>query len=61
MGGKYTEAQKRATLEYIREKTDEFKIRAPKGTKVRWKSEADKQGKSLNQFVIDCVENKIDK
>lgn len=41
------------------EKLDEIKIRPIKGTKERWRSEATARGKSLNQFVIDCVTNAI--
>lgn len=58
MGNKYTEAQKKASKEYIR-KLDSIQLRTPKGTKDRWKAEAEKREQSLNQFVIDCVENEI--
>lgn len=40
-------------------KLDDIKIRVPKGTKDIWKAEAEKRDKSLNQFVIDCVEKEI--
>lgn len=59
MGDIYTEAQKRATLKYMREKIDNISIRAKKGTKDRWKEAAKKQGKSLNKFLIDCIEKEI--
>ena len=48
-----SEAQKRASIKYLE------KIRAPKGTKERWKSAATNRGKSLNQFIVDTVETEI--
>ena len=56
MGGNYTEAQKRASIKYLKENTDDIRIRVPKGTKEVWKATATKSGKSLNQYIIDCVE-----
>lgn len=53
-----SEAQKKASVKYL-EKLDEVRIRAEKGTKERWKEAAADKGKSLNQFVIDAVENEI--
>lgn len=61
MGGKYTEAQKRASYKYLKEKTDDIRIRAPKGTKERWGKEAEKREKSLTRFIIDSVEAAIKK
>lgn len=54
-----SEAMKRATTKYIREKLDEIKIRPPKGTKDRWKSYADSKGLSLQKFIITSVEAAI--
>ena len=51
-------------LEYNKKylsKFDDVKIRIPKGDRDRWRNEAEKRGKSLNQFVIDSVENEIKK
>lgn len=61
MGEKYTDAQKKASIKYLKEKTDSIQIRTPKGTKERWRNESTKRGKSLNQFIIDTVENEISK
>lgn len=61
MGGKYTEAQKKASINYLKEKTDSIQIRTAKGTKDRWRSEAEKRGKSLNQMIVDAVEAEIGK
>lgn len=60
MGGKYTEAQKQATLNYLKDKTDDVRIRVPKGTKESWKEAAEREGKSLQRFIIDIVERHID-
>lgn len=38
---------------------DDIKIRVPKGRRDEWRMEAEKRDKSLNQFVIDCVEKEI--
>lgn len=59
MGAIYTEAQKKAAIKYIQEKTDDIRIRTPKGTKDRWKKAAEENGISLTQFVINAVENAI--
>lgn len=59
MGSQYTDAQKKASIKYIQEKTDDIRIRATKGTKDRWKQAADAKNVSLTQFVVDAVENAI--
>lgn len=59
MGDKYTEAQKKASIKYLREKTDSIQIRTPKGTKERWRAAAESHGKSLNQFIVDTIETEI--
>lgn len=60
MGGTYTEAQKAASIKYLKEKTDSIQIRTPKGTKARWSEAAAQEGTSLQRFIIDAVEAKID-
>lgn len=42
-------------------KLDEIKLRPPKGTKDRWRAEAEKRNKSLSKFIFDSVENEISK
>lgn len=59
MGGKYTEAQKKASIKYLAEKTDDIRIRTPKGMKDRWKEAAAISGVSMQQFIIDSVESRI--
>jgi len=52
---RYTEAQKRSADKYLKEKVEDIKIRVPKGQKQVIKEYAEKQGKSLNQFIIDLI------
>ena len=59
MGDKYTEAQKKASIKYLKEKTDSIQIRTQKGTKERWKAAALLRGKSLNQFIVETIETEI--
>ena len=61
MGEKYTEAQKKASIKYMQEKTDDIRLRLPKGTKARWKKAADTAGASMTKYVLDAVEATIDK
>lgn len=61
MGAKYTEAQKAASQKYLGEKTDSIQIRTPKGTKERWQEVATAAGTSLNRYIMDAVEEKIEK
>jgi len=59
MGDKYTDAQKKASIKYLQEKTDSIQIRTPKGTKDRWKDFAEKRGISLNKFIVETIEKEI--
>lgn len=56
----YTESQKKAIIKYISEKTDDIRLRLPKGTKDKWRTAAAKEGKSMTQFVADLINNYID-
>ena len=59
MGKEYTEAQKRASMKYLAEKTDNIQLRLPKGTKERWRAAADMCGVSMTRFVQEAVETAI--
>ena len=59
MGDKYTDAQKKASIKDLQEKTDSIQIRTPKGTKDRWKDFAEKRGISLNKFIVETIEKEI--
>ena len=58
---RYTEAQKRSAEKYLSEKVEDIRIRVPKGKKAIIKEYAEKQGKSLNQFIVDLIEDAIEK
>jgi len=60
MGSKYTDAQKRATQKYLADKTDNIQLRAPKGTRDRWRAAAEAEGVSLTRFIMDAVEAAVD-
>lgn len=55
----YTDAQKKASIKYIKEKTDDIRLRIPKGLKDKYRSEAEKRNMSMTQFIIRCVEKII--
>ena len=55
MGAQYTEAQAKASKKYL-ERLEEFKLRLPQGKKAEYKQRAKAEGKSLNQYIIDCIE-----
>lgn len=46
---------------YLKEKVEDIKIRVPKGDKAKYKQAADDFGLSLNQFVIDAMDEKIER
>jgi len=52
---RYTEAQKRSAEKYIQEKLEDIRLRVPKGQKDIIKAHAQAQGKSVNQFIIDAI------
>lgn len=59
MGGKYTEAQKRASQKYKASSRDKLTLDIPKGSKERYKEHAEKRGKSLTALVVDLLERDI--
>lgn len=58
---KYTEAKKEGNRKWDAANLDRLSVAAPKGTKERWKAAAAEQGKSLNQFIVDAVEDSMDR
>lgn len=55
----YTKASGKAVNKYIKNNYDQIMIRIPKGDRERYKAYAAEQGKSLNSFVIELIEEKI--
>ena len=52
----YSEAQKKATPKYMKNKLDDIKVRVPKGKREVYKAHAERQGKSLNALIIELLE-----
>lgn len=61
MGSNYTEAQKKASIKYLEEKTDSIRIRVPKGTKDIWKTYAKNHSISLNALIAKLMEEEMNK
>lgn len=55
MGKKYTEAQKKATAKFMEDKHT-IRVVVTKDKANEYKSKAEAEGKSLNQYIIDCIE-----
>ncbi|MDY5640983.1 MAG: cag pathogenicity island protein [Lachnospiraceae bacterium] len=59
MGSKYTEAQKRATANYMKDKHT-IRVVVTKEEADRYKKAAEKRGyPSLNKFIIDCIKKEM--
>ena len=56
-----SKAQQRAVTKYMKENYDEFKVRLPKGTKDQIKAAADQQGQSVNAWIGDAIDEKLQK
>ena len=48
-------------LDIIKEKYDHIHLQTPKGKKEIIKSHAEKQGKSLNAFVNEAIDNQMER
>ena len=58
----YTEANKKATIKYMKNNLDDIKIRVPKGRREELKEQARALGyDSFNSFVVKAIEEKIDR
>lgn len=57
MASKIQESKNR----YLREKVESFNIRVPKGQKAIIQEQAKKRGKSLNSYVVDLINENINK
>lgn len=54
-----TKAGQKAVNKYIASNYDRVNLTMPKGKKEEYKAAAESEGKSLNQFIIDCIEKNI--
>ncbi|MDE7361514.1 MAG: hypothetical protein K2N38_06220 [Oscillospiraceae bacterium] len=59
MGNKYTSAQKAATIKYLTEKTEEVRVRVPKGKKSVYQELAKSKGKSLSKLVQELLDEEL--
>lgn len=58
---KYSDAQKEATARYNKKAYDRIDVIVPKGKRQIIKDFAAAQGKSLNRFILDAVEEQMKK
>lgn len=56
-----TEAQRRATAKWHKEKVEEIKFRVPVGEKESIQSHAKEQGESTNAFIYRAVKEAIER
>ena len=57
MASKYKKGYSdKKTIEYIKNNYDQFSLRVPKGEREKYKKLADEQGKSLNQLIIELLD-----
>ena len=54
----YTKTRAKCNAEYL-QKLDEIKVRVPKGDKDKYKAAAKAARKSMNQFIVDCIEKNL--
>lgn len=55
MGAKYTEGQKKAIMEYMKDK-EQIKITVTSEKANQIRELAKGQGKSITRFIIDCID-----
>ncbi len=55
----YNESSKKATIKYMKEKRENLNINLPLGAKERYKTHAQKRGKSLTALIVDLLEQDI--
>lgn len=58
MGNAYTEAQKRASLKFQKDKA-QIKITVDKAQRERYKAHAQSKGKTLTDLIVDLLESDI--
>ncbi|MCR5397721.1 MAG: Arc family DNA-binding protein [Lachnospiraceae bacterium] len=47
------------SIEYIKNNYDQVSLRMPKGEREKYKNLAEAQGKSLNQLIIDLLDDEV--
>lgn len=51
-----TEAQKKATIKYMKDNLEEIRFRVRKGKKEQYRAQAAKNGMSLSAYIIHLLE-----
>lgn len=54
-----SKAQQKAVAKYMKNNYDELKVRVPKGKKEQIKSAAESSGKSLNGYINEAIDEKM--
>ena len=54
-----SKAQQRAVAKYMKNNYDEIKVRMPKGKKEQIRTAAESAGKSLNSYINEAIEEKM--
>ena len=54
-----SKAQQKAVAKYMKNNYDELKVRVPKGKKEIIKTAAENQGKSVNGFINEAIDEAI--
>ncbi len=57
----YSDAQKEATARYNKKAYDRIEIKVKKGRKKIIFDYAQKEGKSVNQFIVELIDKEIEK
>lgn len=56
-----TDARRKASAKYLKESVEDVRIRVPKGQKAVIKNHAEKQGESMNAFVIRAIDETMER
>ena len=54
-----SKAQQKAVAKYMRNNYDTFQLRMPKGKKDEIKAAADQEGKSVNAYINEAIDEKM--
>lgn len=57
---KTSEAQKRASIKYMKEKQDEIKFRVPIGEKEKIRAHAQSKGLALTAYIKDLIKKDME-
>lgn len=55
----FTPAREKANYKYLTEKVDSISLHVPKGQKEMIRDAAKAEGVSMNQFIVDCINARL--